>query len=80
MGITLQASFNPERWEGEAAVLIVKVETPVFLSPFAFICYAVVIIGLVVLIMSLIKKREIKKIKTNIQTDKDNPKCTKKDA
>ena len=78
--ITLQASFNPERWEGEAAVLIVKVDTPVFLSPFAFICYAVVIIGFVVLIMSLIKKREIKKIKTHIQTDKDNPKCTKKDA
>ena len=61
--ITLQASYNPERWEGEAAVLIVKVATPIWLSPFAFICYAAVIIGLVVLVMSLIKKWEIKQLK-----------------
>ncbi|MBO4430610.1 MAG: hypothetical protein J5790_04625 [Bacteroidaceae bacterium] len=61
--ITLQASYNPERWEGEAAVLIVKVKSPIWLSPFAFICYAAVIIGLVVLVMWLIKKNEIKKIK-----------------
>ena len=61
--ITLQASYNPERWEGEAAVLILKVDTPIWLSPFAFICYAAVIIGLVVLVMSLIKKWEIKQLK-----------------
>jgi hypothetical protein len=61
--ITLQASYNPERWEGEAAVLILRVDTPVWLSPFAFICYAAVIIGLVVLVMSLIKKWEIKQLK-----------------
>ena len=61
--ITLQASYNPERWEGEAAVLIVKVATPIWLSPLAFICYAAVIIGLVILVMSLIKKWEIKQLK-----------------
>lgn len=63
--ITLQASFNPERWEGEAAVLIVKVDTPVFLSPYAFICYAAIVAGLVILCMWLIRRGE----KTN-----DNPK------
>ncbi len=65
--ITLQASHNPERWEGEAAVLTVKVDAPIFLSPFAFICYTIVIIGIVLLIISLTKKIEIKKL-----TNKDN--------
>ena len=71
--LTLQASYNPERWEGEAAVLIVRVETPIWLSPIAFICYAAVIIGLVVLVMWLIKKQEIKQLqKKHKQTGKDN--------
>ena len=70
--ITLQASYNPERWEGEAAVLVVKVDTPIWLSPFAFTCYAAFVIGLVVLVMSLIKKREINNLKKLKQTEKDN--------
>jgi hypothetical protein len=62
--ITLQASFNPERWEGEAAVLVVTVKPPVWLSPYAFISYALVIILLVIGIMSLIKKKVLIKTPT----------------
>jgi len=61
--ITLQASYNPERWEGEAAVLVVKVATPIALSVGAFIIYALVIISIVVGVMWWIKKKEIKKLK-----------------
>ena len=68
--ITLQASYNPERWEGEAAVLIVKVDTPIWLSVGAFISYAAIIIGIVVMVMSIIKKRNNKK-KTSKQTEED---------
>ena len=61
--ITLQASYNPERWEGEAAVLVVKVASPVALSVGAFIFYGLMVIGIVILVMWLIKKKEIKKLK-----------------
>lgn len=67
--ITLQASYNPERWEGEAAVLVVNVATPVALSVWAFIAYALVIIAIVVVVMWLIKKKEIRKLKED--GDKD---------
>lgn len=67
--ITLQASYNPERWEGEAAVLVVKVATPTALSVGAFIIYALVIIGIVVGVMWWIKKKEIKKLKQEGQED-----------
>lgn len=60
--ITLQASYNPERWEGESALLIVKVDTPIWLSPFAFIGYVIIIILVVVGIMSFLKKVAIKKL------------------
>lgn len=67
--ITLQASYNPERWEGEAAVLVVKVASPIALSAGALIAYALVIIGIVVGVMWWLKKKEIKKLKQESQED-----------
>ncbi len=54
--ITLQASFNPERWEGEAASIIVTVKPPVWLSPYAFFGYAIVIILMALGSMSIFKR------------------------
>lgn len=54
--VTLQASFNPERWEGEAASIIITVKPPVWLSPYAFIGYAIVIILMAIGSMSIFKK------------------------
>ncbi len=59
--ITLQASYNPERWEGEAASIIVVVEPPIWLSPYAFICYATLIVLIVIGVMSYFKRRASKK-------------------
>ncbi len=67
--ITLQASYNPERWEGEAAVLVVKVATPTALSIGAFIAYALVIISIVVGVMWWLKKKEIRKLKKENSQD-----------
>lgn len=54
--VTLQASFNPEHWEGEAASIIITVKPPVWLSPYAFIGYAIVIILMAMGSMSIFKK------------------------
>ena len=43
-------------------MLIVKVDTPIWLSPFAFIGYVIIIILVVVGIMSFLKKVAIKKL------------------
>ena len=67
--ITLQASYNPERWEGDAAVLVVKVASPLALSTGAFIFYTLVITGIVVGLMWWIKKKEIKKLGQEGQED-----------
>lgn len=67
--ITLQASYNPERWEGDAAVLVVKVASPLALSTGAFIFYTLVVIGIVVGLMWWIKKKEIKKLRQEGQED-----------
>ena len=71
--ITLQASFNPERWEGEAATLVVVVKPPIWLSPFAFFCYAAMIILLVIAIMTIIKKNAFIKVPTT-QTPEEEQK------
>lgn len=59
--ITLQASYNPERWDGEPAVLKLTVAPPTALSPLAILGYAFVLVMLVVIIMSIIRRKEEKK-------------------
>ena len=54
--ITLQASYNPDIWEGEPAVLIVTVASPGWLSSGAILSYVASIIFIVVIVMSLIQR------------------------
>jgi hypothetical protein len=54
--ITLQASYNPDIWEGEPAVLIVTVASPGWLSTGAILSYVASIIFIVVIVMSLIQR------------------------
>ena len=70
--ITLQASFNPERWEGEAAAITLKVAAPTWLSLGAFIGYAAVIVMIVVVVMSQFKKKETRKLTNQENSTKEN--------
>ena len=54
--ITLQASYNPDIWEGEATMLVVKVAAPAWLSTGAILGYIVFIVFIVVAVMSLINR------------------------
>lgn len=70
--ITLQASFNPERWEGEAAAITLKVAAPTWLSLGAFIGYAAVIVMIVVVVMLQFKKKETRKLTNQENSTKEN--------
>ena len=70
--ITLQASFNPERWEGEAAAITLKVAAPTWLSLGAFIGYAAVIVMIVVVVMSQFKKKETRKLNNQENSTKED--------
>jgi hypothetical protein len=54
--ITLQASYNPEIWEGPTASLYVTVAPPAWLSPGAILSYVMGIVLIVVFAMSLINQ------------------------
>lgn len=53
--ITLQASYNPDVWEGEPAVLYVTIAPPGWLSMGAILGYVLLIVFIVVIVMSAIK-------------------------
>lgn len=54
--ITLQASYNPEIWEGPTASIFVTVAPPAWLSPGAILGYVMGIVFVVVFAMSLINQ------------------------
>ncbi len=59
--LELQASFNPEVWDGEVAKLRITILPPPWLSPFAIVCYVLLIALLVYAIMWYIEKRRANK-------------------
>jgi ligand-binding sensor domain-containing protein len=61
--IELQASLNPEVWEGDTARLHVTVAPPGWLSAGAILSYVLVIIIIVVIIMLQINKKKIRRLK-----------------
>ena len=58
--IELQASYDPEKWEGETATIKVVVSPPAWLSTVAILGYVLVIILSVILTMTFIRKRKEK--------------------
>ncbi len=59
--LELQASFNPEVWDGEVAKLRITILPPAWLSPFAIIFYVLLIALLVYGAMWYLKKRKTDK-------------------
>lgn len=59
--IALQASYNPDVWEGDVAVLYVTVAPPGWFSPAALLGYVFLIVMVVVIVMSLARKGGEKK-------------------
>ncbi len=59
--LELQASFNPEVWDGEVAKLRITILPPAWLSPFAIIFYVLLIALLVYGVMWYLKKRKTDK-------------------
>lgn len=55
--ISLQASYDPEKWEGETAVLYVSVAPPAWLSTGAILSYILLIVIVVVGVMSLLRRQ-----------------------
>lgn len=56
--IALQASYDPESWEGETATIEVSIAPPTWLSGGALLGYVVIIILIVVMTMTFIRKKK----------------------
>jgi len=74
--IELQASYDPEKWEGETATIKVVVAPPAWLSMGAILGYVLVIILTVVLTMTFIskKKERIRRKRERIEKMKNEAK------
>lgn len=55
--ITLQASYNPERWEGDAAVIFLTIAPPIWRNPAVIVGYIALIVIAVVVIMMALRNR-----------------------
>lgn len=61
--ISLQASFNPDIWEGGTAVLNVEIAPPGYLSPWAIVGYImgiVIIVGTIMIMFNRVENKNIR--------------------